>query len=463
MAGSILIVDDVATNRIALKAMLSAARYETCQAASGEETITVAIEQKPELILLDIELPDIDGISVITRLREMAATRYIPIIAITPSDTPEQRLELLQSGANDILSKPFNELVMLARLRSLMREYAIDREFLRRETACNELGFAEAQSDFRPPARIAVIAARPDSALRSKRALARELPGDQIKILSREETLARPGAECAADIFLIEAGLAQRGDGLRLMSELRSRPETSNAAIVICTRADARETQATALDLGANDLAPIDLSCRFAARETALRVTAQLCRKCRLARQRDALDEGLRLAVVDPLTGLHNRRYALTHLARLQEHARNTQRPFAILILDLDRFKSVNDTYGHTAGDEVLIDVSNRLRSNLRSIDLIARLGGEEFLIAIPDTTLAEARSAAERLRRVIDGTPIPLGNRRKIWVSISIGLALGGTTATTAQDLIDRADTALMRAKTTGRNQVMIDAGTAA
>jgi two-component system cell cycle response regulator len=464
MAGSILIVDDVSTNRIVLKAMLSGARYATSQTASGAEALAVAAQEQPRLILLDIDLPDMPGIELIARLRADPATRRIPVVAVTSHTTPEMRLNLLNAGATDILAKPFNELLMLARLRSLLREHSTDAEFALREATCRELGFAEARSEFSPPARVAMIAAQTETASRWKNALVPQMPGDIIEVIGHEKALTRAAGKAAPDIFVIEADLARPGEGLRLMSELRSRCETRNAVIVIATSPSALETRATALDLGANDLASTNLSAPVTAQETALRLQRQLQRKRALESQRETLDEGLRLAMVDPLTGLYNRRYASTHLTRMAEHALRTKRPFGVMLLDLDRFKAVNDTFGHSVGDEVLTYVAARLRNNLRSVDLIARIGGEEFLVAMPDTSISEARAAAERLREVIESTPVLLKDGRSLPITISIGLALGGTTRGTTQQLVDQADSALLGAKATGRNQVSVArAGTAA
>ncbi|KEO52877.1 diguanylate cyclase [Thioclava pacifica] len=456
MAGSILIVDDVATNRIVLKAKLSGARYTTLQAADGRAALALAMTEKPGLILLDTNLPDMRGSEVIARLRAEPETRRIPVIAMTVHDDPALRIELLKAGANEILTKPFDELVLLARLRSLLRAHASADETALRALTCHELGFAESFHDFAPPARIALIAHRPERALHWKAALARCLPTERIQVLSGDMPLDDPRAGEVPDIFVIEADLARNGDGLRLMSELRSRAVTRDSVIAIATVRTARETQATALDLGADELLPCDLS-GPAAQEAALRLRAQLGQKRLRDRLRVSVDEGLRLAMVDPLTGLYNRRYANAHLARMSQRARRTGRASVVMVLDLDRFKRVNDSYGHRAGDHVLTAFAKALRANLRGADLIARIGGEEFLVVLPDTTLDDGYRTAERLRRAIETQSIRLPSGENISITLSIGLALGGTRDTDPQHLVDEADAALLNAKATGRNQVAV------
>jgi len=210
-----------------------------------------------------------------------------------------------------------------------------------------------------------------------------------------------------------------------------------------------------ALDLGANDI----LTEGFLPAELAIRLRTQLRRKADGDRLRASVEDGLRLAVTDPLTGLYNRRYAVTHLGRIAENAAATGRPFAVMVADLDRFKSINDTWGHPAGDAVLVEIAHRLRDNLRAVDMVARIGGEEFLIAMPDTDDAAAELAADRLRRIAQSTPVTLRDgRTRVAATISIGVAVSAEDGTEPNaDLIDRADRALLAAKAEGRNQVTL------
>ncbi|MBC7138539.1 MAG: diguanylate cyclase [Defluviimonas sp.] len=459
MAGKILIVDDVATNRIVLKVKLASACYDTLQAANGTEALRLARSARPDLILLDVQLPDMDGIAVCTALKADPLTRAIPVVMVSAFRDPASKLQALEAGVDEFLSKPLDEVVLLARLRSLLRARETEEELRLRDSTSRELGFAEMAEGFDAPGTIALVAARRETALAWKRDLAPHMP-DRLLVLDREDVLAEtlPAAgQPAPDLFLLAADLAQPGEGLRLMSELRSRGGTRHAAICIALPPQAPETAAMALDLGASDV----IAATACPAEIALRLRGQIRRKRQADRLRAQVADGLRMAVIDPLTGLYNRRYALPHLARIAERARQTGRHFALMLLDLDRFKLVNDGWGHAAGDAVLVEVAERLRSNLRAVDLVARLGGEEFLVAMPDTRLEAGRHAAERLRRVIEERAVVLPNGQgAVPVTVSIGLAIGGgprSAGAHLDELMGRADHALLDSKAEGRNLVTI------
>jgi two-component system cell cycle response regulator len=465
MAGKILIVDDVATNRIVLKVKLAGARYETILGATGEAALHLARSELPELILLDVQLPDMNGIDVCRTLRADPVTRAIPIIMVTAFNDPASRIAALKAGADDYLKKPLDELLLLARMRSLLRARETDEELRLRESTCRELGFAESMAAFETSAKVALVSATRERALGWKRALGGYMPKTQFAVLSRDEVLAGATGGTAPDGFVIDCDLARPDDGLRLMSELRSRPATRYSAICIALGEGLRETAAVALDLGANDLVPNNLARSEDALEAALRLHMQLARKTVADRQRASVADGLRLAVTDPLTGLYNRRYALPHLARIAARARETGRQFAVMVLDLDRFKTVNDTWGHAAGDAVLQEIAARLTANLREVDLVARVGGEEFLVAMPETTLEIARTTAERLCRVVHQNPVRLADGiTEIAVTVSIGLAMSGGDLhePLVERVVDEADRALLFSKADGRNQVTISASAA-
>ncbi|WP_376871429.1 diguanylate cyclase [Albirhodobacter sp. R86504] len=460
MSGTILIVDDVATNRIVLKVKLTSARYTVLQAASAHEALEVTRTHLPDLILLDMQLPDLAGADLVRQLRAAPATALVPVIMISSSNDSRLRLEALRAGADDVMTKPLDELGLLARLRSLLRARETNEELRLRETTSRALGFDEDPAPFEPPYRIGFVSAQPEDAIGWRRALAKYLPDADLRLITRDNALAQSQDDASFDAFVMTADLARAGDGLRLMSELRSRNVTRHCAICIALPETMRETASVALDLGANDVLPFDLRTEEAAQEAALRISAQIRRKRTLDRQRDTIASGLRLATIDPLTGLYNRRYALPHLRRIAQRAEQNARVYALLLVDIDHFKSVNDTYGHSVGDHVLVEVAHRLSLNMREVDMVARIGGEEFLVVMPDTSLEIARSVAQRLCDVIHNRPVRIdcdhAQPVKLPVSVSIGVAIHQTGDESGLTF-DNADSALLLAKAQGRNRVVV------
>ena len=464
MVGRILIVDDVATNRIVMKVKLTAAGYRPVVAPDGATALAMARAELPDLVLLDLMLPDLSGIEVLTRLRADPLTQELPVVVLSAQPDSDLRVACFRAGADDCLPKPVDDQTLLARIRSFMRQRA-EFEGLgpTPSAALPLLGLAEPAAAFAPPARVALITARPETAMRLRREIG-AYSCDRPVAMTAEEALAeglRPGG--APDAFLIEADLAVAGGGLRLMSELQSRSNTRHAAFAILNSPDATFAPAMAFDLGAHDVAGTETS----ACELALRLDRLVRRKRADDRLRASVQDGLRLAVIDPLTGLYNRRYAVARLAAIAEGAAASGGEFAVMVVDLDRFKSVNDRWGHAAGDTVLVEVAERLGLSLRSGDLLARIGGEEFLAALPATGLSEARNVAERLCHAVEAAPVLLPCGTRIAVTVSIGLAIGRAPKTEAEDpvrdTVDRADRALLAAKSAGRNQVTISRPAAA
>jgi two-component system cell cycle response regulator len=209
------------------------------------------------------------------------------------------------------------------------------------------------------------------------------------------------------------------------------------------------------LDMGVNDyvLRPIDRN------ELLARIKTQIKRKRHADLLRARLDQGMEHAITDPLTGLHNRRYMESHLGTLVNQAAQSGCSLSVLVADIDYFKKVNDTYGHDAGDNVLREFATRIRRNTRGIDLTCRLGGEEFVIIMPDTDLLHAIQVAERLRSCIAGEPFCVNAADKLSVTASVGVAALESRDDTPETLFKRADVALYAAKRNGRNRVVADA----
>ena len=460
MQGKILIVDAISTNRIVLKVKLASAFYEVVQAATADEACVAALRHAPDLIISAMALPDCDAAQLCARLHRHPQTRAVPLMVVGCRPDAEARLRALEAGVQDVMLKPIDDTLLLARVRSLIRAHNSAAEWQMRDDTSRALGFAEETTDFGPPGRCVVVGdghgSDPEHAAPIASATARQ---SHLRNAGNSTSRSRSGKIPDVFILILQQDDTHSGDILRLLAAVRATAITRHAGILVLQQRADPGLGAYALDLGADDL----MSDGFDATELTLRVKAMMRRK-RIADQlRATVRTGLKAAVSDPLTGLHNRRYAMPHLTRVAEHAAATGRSFAVMVADLDHFKQINDLYGHASGDAVLVEVARRLRENLRGVDLVARIGGEEFLIVMPATPLSEARIAASRLCRKIGGQGFKVpGATEPIHVTISIGVTIGGlrrtpdeATPVDANDLLDVADKALYAAKMQGRNQV--------
>jgi two-component system, cell cycle response regulator len=257
------------------------------------------------------------------------------------------------------------------------------------------------------------------------------------------------------DLLIVSLGL-ENFDALRLCSQIRSLERTRNLPILAITEPDNNARMVRGLEIGVNDylMRPIDKN------ELLARVRSQVRKRRYTERLRDNVQMSIEMAITDPLTGLFNRRYMESHLSTLLEQAASRGKPLAVLVIDIDYFKSINDSHGHDAGDDVLRDFALRIKRSIRGIDLACRLGGEEFVVVMPETDMAVAAMVAERLRRRIaaESFAIQKGSRT-IPVTISIGIAALRGRDDNAASLLKRADQALYRAKRDGRNRVVPDA----
>jgi len=455
MTGKILIADALATNRIVLKVKLSAAFYRVVQATSGQEALAAAARERPDLLLVGGHLPDMTVPEFLTTLNAGHDGAPPPVVVLLPQGEAESRVAALDAGAADVIAKPFEEAHVLARLRSIMRQRHLDTDLGIREDTAHALGFAEEPAAFLGPHRVAVLA---DSTARASALCDRLAPlmGHDLLPLGQDMPETISTLRHNLDAIVIRIGGSGSETGLSLLAELQASPRARHARFVALLEAGAGHLTVPVLDMGANDavLGPIE------DRELALRLANQLAQKKRGDALRCRLENGLQAAVVDPLTGLYNRRYAMGFIKRMSASAFETGQTFAIMVADLDHFKAVNDTYGHAAGDTVLAHISARMRAALAPDDMIARIGGEEFLIAMPDTTMARARGLARRLCRLVRETPVALPDGAgPVHVTVSIGVTLCSQKSCAKDGAVDalmqEADRALYDAKSGGRNTV--------
>ena len=455
MTGRILIVDTVPTNRIVLKVKMLAAQFSVDACGSHKDAELAIAHKKPDLILINLSDATEDRHEFCRQLKENPDTAAIAIISVGVIDTSRARFAALDAGADDVLPRPINDALLLARMRSLLRVRHARHELVLRDGTSRALGFEEARKNFDATARIALLSHHTVSS----DALAAQLDSGLAVPVTRLETdkvLANSVAP-VPDLFVIDG--TQDNDGgravFRLISDLRSRAETRLSTLFAILPHNEPDIAAMVLDLGADDAVSLDISDG----EMVLRARALVRQKLLHDKLRDSVRDGLHAAVTDPLTGLYNRRYVEPHLSRMAEQARVSQREFAVMMLDIDHFKSINDRYGHAAGDKVLINIANRLRENLRAIDLVARIGGEEFMVAMPNTNNEQGHIAADRLRKLISARPFSLGpDKPQLNVTMSVGVAVGGLerlNRVQIDSMCNLADEALYAAKSAGRDKV--------
>lgn len=454
MSARILVVDDQPANVRLLEARLQAEYFDVCTASDGFQAIEVARAEQPDLILLDVMMPRMDGYETCSRLKADRHTRHIPVVMVTALDQREDRIRGLESGAEDFLTKPIDDVALFARVRSLLRLKTVLDELRYRESnsVISELD-VESSEDSSEGSRAVIVSADPRSAQRYAGALPQGVDAQGYS----DPAAAMDAVRSGTDLLIVDLTSADY-DGLRLCARVRSDAATRQLPILAVVNPDDVPQAVRALDLGVNDIIhrPVD------AGELNARARTQLRRKRYADRLRSSLDQGLELAVTDPLTGLHNRRYISSRLRQALASTNNGGAPVSVLIADIDHFKSINDLYGHDAGDKVLQAFSERIQKGLRALDLAARYGGEEFVVVMPGAGLAEACIAAERVRAAVADDPFVLEDGTDINVTVSIGLAQAGANES-FEGLLRRADQALYTAKHEGRNQVQAAAGAAA
>ena len=252
-------------------------------------------------------------------------------------------------------------------------------------------------------------------------------------------------------LCLLDRGLPDM-DGLEVCRYIKANPHFDARQVIVLSAYESIDARVKALDLGADDYItkpfhPTELLARVNASRRVVEMQQQLVN---MAVQ---LQE---LSARDALTGVFNRRHFGTTLESFFNHSSRYQRPLSVAIIDVDSFKTVNDSFGHQAGDAVLAEVAKRFSGSVRDSDYLARYGGEEFIVLLPETHLDDAVSFGEKLRAAIAAAPIGINGGQEVPVTVSVGAAsLTHTQFSSSSEMIAAADQALYRAKHNGRNRV--------
>ncbi len=450
MSARVLVVDDVEVNVRLLEAKLSSEYFTVLTASNGEAALRIARNEHPDIILLDVMMPEMDGFEVCTRLKADPTTAEIPVMMVTALSEVSDRVRGLQVGADDFLTKPVNDVALFARVRSLVRLKRMMEEWRLREEVYGR--FDTVIGDERPAEDLSAVrlVLWEESSFTGDRITEMLQPVASDIIRPKSPEALYDAADSTVDAVILS--LSGEHDALRLLAQLRGNEPSRLVPILLVADGEELPRLAKGLDLGANDyiVRPLDRN------ELTARIRTQIRRKRLQDRLKDNYQRSLALALTDSLTGLYNRRYFAAHLDGLMARASEGAQGPSLLMVDIDHFKRVNDTYGHTAGDAVLREVASRVARHVRGFDLVARYGGEEFVVVMPDTSLSVASMVAERLRSMVATKPITLDDGKEISVTISIGITTSLETGDSASALLQRADKALYSAKAHGRNCVV-------
>lgn len=455
MSARILVVDDILPNVKLLEAKLKNEYYEVFTATNGEEALEKANRERPDLILLDIMMPGMDGYEVCRRIKANPEIAHIPIVMVTALTDPEDKVRGLEVGADDFLSKPINDIALMARVRSLVRLKMTIDEWRVRENAANQLGIVDQSSmmtDSGENGRILIIEDKEFEQNKFTDSLQAE--HDLVMCVASGPRAIELVNKYDFDVIILSLNLTAE-DGLRLVSHLKSNARTRGLPLVMVGKEEDMPKIASGLEVGAHDylIRPVERN------EMKARIRTQIRKKRFQENLRSSYEISLSMALTDSLTGLYNRRYLEVHLEKLLQKNNADNKYLAVLMMDVDHFKSVNDTYGHGVGDEVLKTLSDRLREKLRSVDTVARYGGEEFVAILPDVSKERAYLVAERLRASIANEPFACSTPQGLLdVAVSIGAVIIGPGENNVRAVLDRADKCLYKAKEAGRNCVVFE-----
>ena len=383
-------------------------------------------------------------------LRRDPVHEAMPVIVAAHFVTPESVAAAYAAGADAVIGPHPDTVMFGARLRHLLRHQVLLEELRLRRDASRSLGIKVVEIDSAPlPRRLLVLT--DDGKLAPELGMALDRAGFALSTGIARPIVQVAAPETAPELVLVDAS---RVDPLAIAARFRQIDRRRPVAIAHEARDPFRAVRALELGLAEPLPRPLDPACTAAA---LMRMAERQALMTRLRRQ---YAQSLDLAVTDSLTGVFNRRY-LDAYFELQARARqerahpdgaaHAEGPFALLLIDVDRFKDINDRLGHAVGDVALRMVAERLLGHVRTSDMVVRVGGEEFVVLMPDADLRTAETVAERLRAVIEEKPFALGPE-PLRVTVSIGVAEG---AMTPADLLQDADMALYASKRKGRNCV--------
>jgi two-component system cell cycle response regulator len=450
----ILIVDDSPTTLAWFAKILSSDVYQTTQAMNGSEALEKAFSELPDLILLDVMMPQMDGIEVTRTLKNDYRTQNTPIILITAMDDQDFRHTGLEAGAEEFLAKPVRRQELIARVNSMITlkhfrdQLAIRNHSQQTFVARNDAKDTQPESQIELPVVLLVEDNEGDAKLIQH--VLKDLPLRLERVAYGKDAveLSRSGK---VDLILLDIFLPDM-DGFEVCRQVKQTDEGRDIPIVIVTCLDDIESKIKSIELNTDDF----LVKPIVAQELQARTKILLERKKKQDTLRSHYEAALNSAVVDWLTGLYNQGYFKRFLDLEIKKSLRHRYPISLIMIDIDDFKKYNDIYGHSAGDVLLQDLAQVIRKSVREIDLVARYGGDEFAIVLPYSDGQGGLRIAQRVERAIQthdfSDRIAAGKTK---VTVSMGIAGYPWDAFQAKEIIQIADQRLYSAKQKGKNQI--------
>ncbi len=451
----ILIVDDNSSNIKILRAKLVSENYKISNAMDGEEALRKVAEAPPDLILLDVMMPGMDGFEVTRRLKKNPETKDIPVILVTALDEERHKAEGLEAGADDFLNKPVNTIELQARVNSLLRlkgykdQLEVHNQCEKRFSAYS--GSERAQKTLEDSPALLLAEDNEKDAKLLKNYLD-GLPYRVHWVRNGQEVLKSISSD-KVDIILLDVLLPEK-DGFEICRQVKESATTRDIQVLMVTCLKDLQSKLKGIDSGADDylIKPVNRQ------ELLARLRALIEKKRYIERLHKKYDAAFSTAITDELSGLYNRSYADHFLEIEIKRAQRQKTQVALLMMDLDDFKRHNDLFGHQTGDRILKEVGRKIRGSIRETDLAARYGGEEFLVVLPGTGREGAMLVAEKCRMAIQTIQITGAEELKEGVPLvtaSIGVAIYSNDDQSPESLVGAADKALYAAKRNGKNRV--------
>ena len=453
MAGKVLIVDDIEQNLRLLEAKLKMEYYTVYTADNGFDCLKMAKEKSPDIILLDVMMPEMDGFQACRKLKDDPATASIPVVMVTALTEQEDKIRGLESGADDFITKPIDEFHLFARVRSLIRIKELFDELKLRDKTNSQLGGSQIKHYSAVDIRSTIVIINDD--IFQVRKMKERLEQDGHKVIIHNPSEPLDILQKTEFDLAIVSTMMEESNGLRISVEIKGMEDKRKIPVLIMVDESNKETMLKGLQVGIDDyiIEPLDIN------ELMARVRTLLRRKKIQDSLRVGIEDSINASVIDQLTKLFNRRYLEQHLGTIFKDSIARKDSLVLLTIDIDNFKQVNDRpgWGHHIGDEVLKEVAVRIRQCVRDNDLPVRHGGEEFIVVLTNTNFETGTLVAERIRKSIADKPIKISAEPGfVNCTVSIGDAAMHQQGDSPEDLINRSDEMLYKAKTTGKNKVV-------